>query len=83
MEVAAPRVRAIAAYLWGWAAGLGTLWPISDYHPVQLTSELYEALAAAGTAAAAAAALHEVTRGLREKWLRAPSLWAAHIHAGA
>lgn len=74
---------ASAFQLAGYRHVIGTLWPISDDHAVPLADDLYAELASAGSAAAAANALHKVTRRLRNRWLQYPSIWASHIHAGA
>lgn len=74
---------ASAFQLAGYRHVIGTLWPISDYHAVRLAEDLYAELASAGSAAAAASALHKVTCRLRNRWHQAPSVWASHIHAGA
>jgi hypothetical protein len=74
---------ASAFQLAGYRHVIATLWPIDDQYAVDLTGELYTDLATEGTAAAAATVLHGVTRRLRNRWLRSPSVWASHIHAGA
>ncbi len=72
---------ASAFQLAGYQHVIATLWPVSDYHATQLADGLYTALASTGTARTAAA-LHEVTRQLRDRRQPMPWLWAAHIHAG-
>jgi CHAT domain len=65
----------------GYRHVIGTLWPISDYHAIQIADDLYAVLEAQGTTGTAAA-LHMVTRQLRDRWPRTPSVWASHIHVG-
>jgi tetratricopeptide (TPR) repeat protein len=72
-----------AFQLAGYRHVIATLWPISDYHAVRLTDDLYAELASSGSAATAASALHKVTRRLRDRRYQMPSIWASHIHAGA
>jgi CHAT domain/Tetratricopeptide repeat len=74
---------ASAFQLAGYRHVIATLWPIDDQFAVDLTGDLYMDLASAGTAAAAATVLHGVTRRLRNRWAKSPSVWASHIHAGA
>jgi len=74
---------ASAFQLAGYRHVIGTLWPISDAQAVQLANDVYSVLASTGTAAAAPSALHMVTRRMRDRWQRAPSVWASHIHVGA
>jgi tetratricopeptide (TPR) repeat protein len=74
---------ASAFQLAGYRHVIATLWPVDDQYSVDLTGEVYTQLAAAETADAAATVLHGATRRLRNRWLRSPSVWASHIHAGA
>ncbi|GAA2717012.1 MULTISPECIES: CHAT domain-containing protein [Streptomyces] len=77
---------ASAFQLAGYRHVIGTLWPVSDALATRLTGEFYAALAedaAAGRAIDAALALHHPVRRLRDRYPRAPHLWAAHIHTGA
>lgn len=74
---------ASAFQLAGYRHVIGTLWPISDDHAVQVADDLYAELAAAGSAAATARALRDATVQLRNRWQRTPSVWASHIHVGA
>jgi len=74
---------ASAFQLAGYRHVIGTLWPINDEDAVDLADDLYAAVAGAGTVDTAAAALHTVTRRLRDRWAQTPSVWASHIHSGA
>jgi hypothetical protein len=71
-----------AFQLVGYQHVIGTLWQVSDRDAVDLAGELYTNLAATGTAAAVGIVLHRITRRLRNRWLRMPSVWASHIHSG-
>ncbi|WP_327709576.1 CHAT domain-containing protein [Streptomyces sp. NBC_00464] len=69
----------------GYPHVIGTLWPIADKLATHLTEEFYTALAedvARGRPIDPAAALHHPVRALRDRYARAPHLWAAHIHTG-
>ncbi len=61
---------------------IGTLWPIGDQNAVDLARDVYTALTAGTATVDAAAALHGVTRRLRNRWWDRPSVWASHIHSG-
>jgi CHAT domain-containing protein len=71
---------ASAFQLAGYRHVIGTLWPITDNGAAALTRNFYRNLA---DVSAAAAVLHAVTRQLRDECPEHPSVWAAHIHAGA
>jgi tetratricopeptide (TPR) repeat protein len=76
---------ASAFQLAGYRQVIGTLWPIGDQDAVDLADDVYTDLTAdaySGTVDAAAA-LHTVTRQLRDRWWKQrPSVWASHIHSG-
>ncbi|MEV0322227.1 CHAT domain-containing protein [Streptomyces sp. NPDC050658] len=79
-------VQLTAAFqLAGYPQVIGTLWPVADELATRLTEELYAALAddvAHGRPIDPAAALHGPVRALRDRYARAPHLWAAHVHTG-
>ncbi|MER5278382.1 CHAT domain-containing protein [Streptomyces sp. NPDC002809] len=69
----------------GYPHVIGTLWPIADKLATHLTEAFYTALAedvARGRPIDPAAALHRPVRALRDRYVQAPHLWAAHIHTG-
>ncbi|WP_131792609.1 CHAT domain-containing protein, partial [Candidatus Protofrankia datiscae] len=81
---------ASAFQLAGYRHVIGTLWPISDQHAVDIADHIYTTLSATGTltatgtaTATVAVAVHTATRQLRDRWPHEPSVWASHIHAGA
>ncbi len=74
----------------GYPQAIGTLWPVHDAIAVRVTRSLYGTLRAGLPATSqeldtdrAAEALHHAVRDCRAAFRRAPSLWAAHVHAGA
>ncbi|MER6047145.1 CHAT domain-containing protein [Streptomyces sp. NPDC001793] len=70
----------------GYPHVIGTLWTVSDKLATRLTGEFYTALAddlAHHRPFDPALALHRPLRSLRDRYARAPHLWAAHIHTGA
>ncbi|WP_438483957.1 CHAT domain-containing protein [Streptomyces sp. S186] len=70
----------------GYPHVIGTLWTVSDKLATRLTGEFYTALAddlAHHRPLDPALALHHPLRALRDRYARAPHLWAAHIHTGA
>ncbi len=73
---------ASAFQLAGYRHVIGTLWPVIDSAAANVADGIYSALADAGTPDASAAALHSVTRQLRDQRPDAPSAWASHIHSG-
>lgn len=73
---------ASAFQLAGYRQVVATLWPITDRHAVRLADWIYAGIAANGVGSAALA-VHQATRQLRQRWPDHPTLWAAHIHAGA
>ncbi|WP_171163555.1 CHAT domain-containing protein [Streptomyces sp. I05A-00742] len=69
----------------GYPHVIGTLWTVSDKLATRLTEQFYAALAedvARGRPVDPALALHRPLRALRNRYARAPHLWAAHIHSG-
>ncbi|MFE0135762.1 CHAT domain-containing protein [Streptomyces sp. NPDC059037] len=81
---------ATAFQLAGYPHVIGTLWAINDYRAVQIADAFYAALTSvpvngrlALDAGRAADALHHAIRTVRQMLPAAPSLWAAHLHAGA
>ncbi|MFJ9250151.1 CHAT domain-containing protein [Streptomyces sp. NPDC101776] len=73
---------ASAFQLAGYPHVVGTLWPVDDRTATRTADLFYAAYARLGPPHAAAA-LHEAVRTLRTDLRPAPSLWAAHLHAGA
>ncbi|WEB38408.1 CHAT domain-containing protein [Streptomyces yunnanensis] len=70
----------------GYPHVIGTLWTVSDKLATHLMEEFYAALCDDLThhrPLDPASALHHPLRSLRDRFARAPHLWAAHIHTGA
>ncbi|MCF0080445.1 CHAT domain-containing tetratricopeptide repeat protein [Streptomyces lomondensis] len=75
----------------GYPHVVGTLWPVHDAVARRVATGFYRELRAGprlpGTPALdtgrAAVALHRAVRACRARYERSPSLWAAHVHAGA
>ncbi|MCB8901246.1 MULTISPECIES: CHAT domain-containing protein [unclassified Streptomyces] len=62
---------------------VGTLWEIDDTMSVRIAEQVYAGLGAPNPVADRAAyAVREAVRGVRDRYPRTPSLWAAHIHVG-
>ncbi|KAA9379164.1 tetratricopeptide repeat protein [Microbispora cellulosiformans] len=77
---------ASAFQLAGFPHVIGTLWPIDDAIAVTIADAFYTALTTNGGTldpSRAAYALHQAIRAARDNYPTTPSLWAAHIHAGA
>ncbi|GAA1278899.1 CHAT domain-containing protein [Sphaerisporangium rubeum] len=77
---------ASAFQLAGFPHVVATLWPINDHVAFTVTTAFYTVLSTGkGTLDPdqAAFALHRTIRGVRSGFPATPSLWAAHIHAGA
>nr|WP_272902865.1 CHAT domain-containing protein [Streptomyces sp. BA2] len=75
-----------AFQLAGFRHVVGTLWEINDRFAAHLADAFYAELATepgAVDARHAARSLHTAVRTARDHLVRAPSLWAAHLHAGA
>jgi CHAT domain-containing protein len=67
-----------AFQLAGYPQVIGTLWPVNDRVAAKIAQKVYS-----GLTHGAAAALHAAVRNCRETYPDTPSLWSAHIHAGA
>ncbi|MFG2137994.1 CHAT domain-containing protein [Streptomyces sp. NPDC048650] len=87
---AAPADEAIhptaALQLAGFPHVVGTLWAIDDKLSVTVADTFYARLRTDDRTLdtrRSALALHHTVRTLRERFPRAPSLWAAYLHAGA
>ncbi|MET9730755.1 CHAT domain-containing protein [Streptomyces sp. NPDC006458] len=76
-----------AFQLAGYPHVVGTLWPVSDRAAHQLAADFYTRLTGSGATPPdplrSADSLHHATRGLRARYPRTPTLWAAHTHTGA
>ncbi len=76
-----------AFQLAGFPHVIGTLWPIDDRLAVRIAESFYTNLTSGplGTLDPdrSAAALHDTIRAVRDRYPVTPSLWAAHLHAGA
>lgn len=74
-----------AFQLAGFRHVVGTLWAVEDRFAADVAAAFYTELGSepALETDRAARALHTATRALRDRMPRFPSLWAAHIHAGA
>ncbi|MFB6840017.1 CHAT domain-containing protein [Streptomyces sp. NPDC056361] len=79
-----------AFQLAGYPHAVGTLWPVHDAVAVRVTRLLYRGLRSddgdGGPAlddSRTATALHGAVRECRAAFTASPSLWAAHVHAGA
>lgn len=70
-----------AFQLAGFRHVVGTLWPIVDDTAVTLADTFYTTLGP--DPGRAAYALHDAVRALRTRMPGTPSLWSAHVHAGA
>ena len=68
-----------AFQLAGYRHVVGTLWPVLDTITGRMTRNFYARLADGD---APAEALHAAVRETRSDHLRAPFVWAAHVHAG-
>ncbi|WP_208630616.1 CHAT domain-containing protein [Amycolatopsis kentuckyensis] len=69
----------------GYPHVIGTLWAVADELSTYVIKEFYAALAqnlADGVPITPAAALHGPTRALRDRYAKAPHLWAAYVHTG-
>ncbi|MFK3985617.1 CHAT domain-containing protein [Micromonospora sp. NPDC050397] len=67
-----------AFLLAGYPQVIGTLWRVNDRIAGSIARDVYR-----GLSDGSAAALHAAVRGCREAYPDTPSLWSAHIHAGA
>ncbi len=68
----------------GYPHVIGTLWNITDLSASQFAEQIYAQLTR-GTVDTSRTALvvHHVARSFRNRYPQNPSLWAAHIYAGA
>lgn len=90
-ELADESIHITSAFqLAGYANAVGTLWPVHDAVAVRVTRLLYRELCTEGGGKVAelddtrtAHALHEAVHRCRAAFAASPSLWAAHVHAGA
>ncbi|MGW2514873.1 CHAT domain-containing protein [Streptomyces scopuliridis] len=68
----------------GFSQVVGTLWRVDDAVAPAFSQQIYgELIADRSGALCASAALHRTVRQLRTKYPNLPSVWAAHVHAGA
>ncbi|MFI2642120.1 CHAT domain-containing protein [Streptomyces sp. NPDC018610] len=68
----------------GFSQVVGTLWRVDDVVAPAFSRQLYgELIADRSGALCASAAVHHTVRQLRAKYPNLPSVWAAHVHAGA
>ncbi|MCX4529289.1 tetratricopeptide repeat protein [Streptomyces sp. NBC_01551] len=75
-----------AFQLAGFPHVIGTLWEINDEYSADITDAFYARLTDSEKnvdTGRAAHALHATIRSLRDQLPLTPSLWAAHLHAGA
>ncbi len=89
-ELADEAIHITSAFqLAGYPSAVGTLWPVHDAVAVRVTRLLYQGLRTDGAGGPelddtrAAFALHEAVLRCRAVFAASPSLWAAHVHAGA
>ncbi|MFJ8538330.1 CHAT domain-containing protein [Streptomyces sp. NPDC093591] len=68
----------------GFSQVVGTLWRVDDAVAPAFSQQIYgELIADRSGALCASAAVHRTVRRLRAKYPNLPSVWAAHVHAGA
>ncbi|WP_406359492.1 CHAT domain-containing protein [Streptomyces sp. NBC_01544] len=68
----------------GFSQVVGTLWRVDDVVAPAFSQQIYgELIADRSGALCASAAVHRTVRQLRTKYPNLPSVWAAHVHAGA
>ncbi|MFH9890727.1 CHAT domain-containing protein [Streptomyces luteogriseus] len=90
-ELADEAIHITSAFqLAGYPHAVGTLWPVHDAVAVRVTRLLYRELCAEGADGGpelddtrTAHALHQAVLRCRVAYTASPSLWAAHVHAGA
>ncbi|MFF8289580.1 CHAT domain-containing protein [Streptomyces sp. NPDC016309] len=90
-ELADEAIHITSAFqLAGYPSAVGTLWPVHDVVAVRVTRLLYQGLCAGAAGdgpelddTRAATALHQAVLRCRAAFAASPSLWAAHVHAGA
>ncbi|MFY1636561.1 tetratricopeptide repeat protein [Solwaraspora sp. WMMB335] len=74
---------AAAFQLAGYRHVIATLWPIADAPAAGIAEDFYRTLAVHDSPDAAAVALHNATRRLRDAMPNQPLAWASHTHSGA
>ncbi|WP_406248457.1 CHAT domain-containing protein [Streptomyces anulatus] len=68
----------------GFSQVVGTLWRVDDAVAPAFSRQIYgELIADRSGALCASAAVHRTVRRLRTTYPNLPSVWAAHVHAGA
>ncbi|MFD6586623.1 CHAT domain-containing protein [Streptomyces anulatus] len=68
----------------GFSQVVGTLWRVDDAVAPAFSRQIYDELIADRSGAlCASAAVHRTVRRLRTTYPNLPSVWAAHVHAGA
>ncbi|MEV8388826.1 MULTISPECIES: CHAT domain-containing protein [unclassified Streptomyces] len=68
----------------GFSQVVGTLWRVDDAVAPAFSQQIYgELIADRSGALCASAAVHRTVRQLRTRYPNLPSVWAAHVHAGA
>ncbi len=68
----------------GFSQVVGTLWRVDDAVAPAFSRQIYgELIADRSGALCASAAVHRTVRQLRKTYPNLPSVWAAHVHAGA
>ncbi|MFC8143165.1 CHAT domain-containing protein [Streptomyces paradoxus] len=90
-ELADEAIHITSAFqLAGYPNAVGTLWPVHDAVAVRVTRLLYRELCTEGADGEpelddtrTAHALHQAVLRCRAAFAASPSLWAAHVHAGA
>ncbi|MFE9937761.1 CHAT domain-containing tetratricopeptide repeat protein [Streptomyces hirsutus] len=90
-ELADEAIHITSAFqLAGYPNAVGTLWPVHDAVAVRVTRLLYRELCTEGADGGpelddtrTAHALHQAVLRCRAAFAASPSLWAAHVHAGA
>ncbi|MFJ8046778.1 CHAT domain-containing protein [Streptomyces luteogriseus] len=90
-ELADEAIHITSAFqLAGYPNAVGTLWPVHDAVAVRVTRLLYRELCTEGADGGpelddtrTAHALHQAVLRCRTAFAASPSLWAAHVHAGA
>ncbi|WP_431986870.1 CHAT domain-containing protein [Streptomyces griseoflavus] len=90
-ELADEAIHITSAFqLAGYPHAVGTLWPVHDAVAVRVTRLLYQGLRTEGAGGEpelddtrTADALHRAVLRCRTAFAASPSLWAAHVHAGA
>ncbi|MFD7953435.1 CHAT domain-containing protein [Streptomyces ardesiacus] len=90
-ELADESIHITSAFqLAGYPNAVGTLWPVHDAVAVRVARLLYRELRTEGVGGRpelddtrTAHALHRAVLGCRAAFAASPSLWAAHVHAGA